>query len=186
MQTPAFPVYVFPSNGIVTFKSYNSILCWHLTRQWSSWFLCLLWICHSSDSLPDITKGCDFLIALVNTVYYVWQIGLFLTFSFKLIRRRTTVEVRDVCMHSHSLLTMPAWVKDLYELNVSKYIDFKMRTFCYFLNYTLCSKQSMCIFNANTIQRVLQEMFHSPTYSWYPKIAFPAGLVVQYFSLSFL
>lgn len=75
------------------------------------------------------------------------------------------VEVHDVCIHSHSLLTVSTWVKDLHELNVFKYIDFKMRTFCCFLNYILCSKQSLCIFNVNRHQRALQEMFQSPPYS---------------------
>lgn len=82
----------------------------------------------------------------------------------------------EVCMHPHSLLTMPTWVKYLHELNVSKYTDFKMRNF-WFFNYILCSKQSMCIFNVKRNQRAVQEIFHPSTYSWYPKIAFPAGLV---------
>lgn len=88
------------------------------------------------------------------------------------------VGIRDVCLHSHSLLTMPTWVKHLHELNVSKYTNFKMRKIC-FLNYILCSKESMCIFNVKRNQRALQEMFRPPTYSWYPKIAFPAGLVAR-------
>lgn len=118
-------------------------------------------------------QSCDFLSARCQYCF-----PCVLPFSLKLIRRRMAVGICDVCMHSHSLLTMPTWGKYLHELNVSKYTDFKMRHFCFF-NYILCSKQSMCIFNVKKNQSALQEMFHPPTYSWYPKIAFPAGLVGQ-------